>query len=1075
MNTMLLRRAALLAVLGLLAVFGSDAQIAKRLRPIPPGHGRGVIPALSAKARSSVLGAQVVQLPWTDNVENGEAGWTKDGFWVRTQNPQTIRVLDPTIFPRLVSLPDPGYLPLAHSGTYVWWFGQDSTGTYIGTDFDTTQSPLSGGNSQEIQSGSLVTPQINLNGAKNALLSFWTWWEIEGVNTDAFDQMYVEISVDSGATWNSIESRGVINPLTDPQGQDYTEYSSGGLGQVGKWVQVYFDLTQYVGQTVNIRFRFDTIDNLYNGFRGWLIDDISVTGSTLPGPTITSVTPQVITFTSGPATISGTNFVNGASILADSTIGTTGGVLFSTSAQFVFPDVSPGWHSITVQNPSGQSFTLGKAFYLSSAIAPLFDTINPDSALVGTSVPVTITGLNFKAGATVTIGGVPATSVQFVDTTQLKAVTPKSLPIGLYNVQITNPDSLTVMGVLAFTVYGATVLAPQFVSITPDSAPLGTSVPITIRGNHFHPGVIVLIGSTQAVNVQLADSTKIVAASPKSLAAGTYDVTVLNVDNLSVIATGAFTVYGNAFFIAVGDSVNGTPQSFVVNPPGQVSSYTSGVLYYRVAGTSTFVADTLSLSGTAINVSLPPSAITPRGVEYYVKMQTPSGGFLTYPATLPDSLPAFFPVRVLKYYPQLSLTAMQYKMISCPLVLDFPSVALQLTDDYGAYNTSQWRVFRWQKGVYNEIPNLGQAFAPGFGFWLVTSDGSPFSLKRGLSVQSVFPYSVAVDTGWNQIANPFAFPVAWSNVSPHDSLTGPYAYDGTQYRIDTTVMRPFTGYFVYNSVGIPMLLNFQPIESNLPATAEKQGPVSLAAGEFVLQLSAQIPGTQLRDTYNYIGLRNGASVGRDRFDAPKPPPIGDNLQVNILDGGSSYMLNFKPGTAQGQSWLFEVRTSASKGKALLTLTPSGTLPAGYQLHVLNLNDGNALPSATGTFEVDLDAPNAPHFYKVIMGTASYTANESNGIPLVPVSYALEQNYPNPFNPTTTIRYGLAKRGEVLLEIYNTLGQRVRTLVNAAQGAGTYEVVWNGATDAGTMVASGVYFYRLRTESFTAVRKLIMIR
>ncbi|HUI64803.1 MAG TPA: IPT/TIG domain-containing protein, partial [Bacteroidota bacterium] len=904
----------------------------------------------------------------------------------------------------------------------------------------------------------------------------WTWWEIEGVNTDAFDLMYVEISQDSGATWNSIESRGVINPLTDPEGQDYTEYSSGGLGQIGKWVQVYFDLTPYVGSTVAIRFRFDTIDNLYNGFRGWLIDDISVTSATLPGPTITSVNPKVITFSSGPATITGTNFVNGASVLVDSTINTGGGVLNSTSAQFAFPDVSAGSHSLTLRNPSGQSFTLANAFILSNAVAPLFGTISPDSALVGTAVPVTITGLNFKPGATVTIGGVAATNVQFVDTTQLKAVSPKTLAPGVYNVQIVNPDSLSVMGVLAFTVYGATVLAPQIISITPDSALLGTSVPITILGNHFHPGVTVYVGPAQATNVQLAaDSTKIVAASPKSLAAGTYDVIVRNPDSLSVVAAGAFTVYGSAFFIAVGDSVNGTSQPFVVNPPGPVNSYISGVLYYRVAGTSTFTADTLSLSGSAINVSLPSSAITPRGVEYYVKMQTPSGGFITYPASTPDSVPAFFPVRVLKYYPPLPLTAMQYKMISCPLVLDFPSVALQLTDDYGAYNTSQWRVFRWQKGVYNEVPNLGQAFAPGYAFWLVTSDGSPFSLKRGLSVQSVFPYSVAVDTGWNQIANPFAFPVAWSNVTPHDSLTGPYSYDGTQYRVDTTVMRPFTGYFVYNSLGSAMLLNFQPIETNLASVAGKQAPVSLAAGEFVLQLSAQIPGTQLRDTYNYIGLRNGSSAGRDRFDAPKPPPIGDNLQVNILDGGSSYMLNFKPGTGQGQSWIFEVRTSSSKGKALLTVTPSGTLPAGYELHLLNLNDGNALPSATGTFEVDLDAPNSPHYYKVIMGTAAYVANERNGIPLLPVSYALEQNYPNPFNPSTTIRYGLAKRGEVTLEIYNALGQRVRTLVNAAQGAGTYEVVWNGTTDAGTMVASGVYFYRLRTESFTSVRKLIMIR
>lgn len=1075
MNDLLLRKVALLAALSLLAVFASDAQIAKRERPITPGHGRSVIPPLSAKARMSILSGQTVGLPWFDNFESVDVGWTwtMDGFWSRTFNPQTIRVLDPDIFPRLVLLPDSGYLPAAHSGSYAMWFGQDSTGTFIGNDFDRTQSALSGGTSQEVQSGSLVTPLINLNGTKNALLSFYTWWEIEGVNTDAFDLMNVEISQDSGTTWLPL-GRGVINPLTDPNGQSWKEYSSGGLGQIGQWLQVYFDLTPYVGSVVSIRFRFDTVDDLYNGFRGWLIDDIGVTATTLPAPTITSVYPKVITGSSGvPVTIKGTNFVSGARILVDST-STGGGVLNSSTAQFAFPDVSAGVHGVTVTNPDGKSVSLANAFTLTNDTGPVFSSIQPDSALAGTAVPITIFGANFQSGATVSIGPAPATSVQFVDTTQIKAVSPKSLSPGLYNVVITNPDSLSVTGVLAFRVYGPTILSPVFTSIQPNSAPVGTSVPITVRGNHFKTGATILIGSAQATNVQFSDSTKLLAASPKTLPAGTYDVLVRNPDSLSGVGTQAFTVYGTAFLVSVGDSVNGTVQPFVVNPPGGAASYSKMWLYYRAAGTSSFAVDSIIISGSTINVNLPSNVVTPRGVEYYVRLQGASG-FITYPATKPDSLPAFFPVRVLKYYPPLALTALHYKMISCPLLLDFPSVALQLADDYGPYNTSQWRVFRWQKGANNEVPTLGQAFAPGYAFWLVTADGAPFSLKHGLSVQSVYPYTVAVDTGWNQVANPFAFPVAWANIQPHDSITGPYAYDGTQYQIDTAGMRPYTGYFVYNSAGIPILMSFNPIETILSTTAEKQAAAALSPGEFVLQLSAQIPGTELRDTYNYIGLRNGASVGRDRYDAPKPPPIGDNLQVNILDGGVTYMQNFKPATGEGQSWVFEVRTSASKGKALLTLAPAGVLPAGYEIYLLDLNDGNALPSGTGTFEVSLDGPNSPRYFKVIMGTASYAANERNGIPLVPVSYGLEQNYPNPFNPSTTIRYALAKKGDVTLEIYNTLGQRVKTLVGAPQNTGTYEVVWNGTTDAGAMAASGVYFYRLRTEGFTAVRKLIMIR
>ncbi|GEM_PF-1413161 len=93
----------------------------------------------------------------------------------------------------------------------------------------------------------------------------------------------------------------------------------------------------------------------------------------------------------------------------------------------------------------------------------------------------------------------------------------------------------------------------------------------------------------------------------------------------------------------------------------------------------------------------------------------------------------------------------------------------------------------------------------------------------------------------------------------------------------------------------------------------------------------------------------------------------------------------------------------------------------------------------------------------------------------PERFSLSQNYPNPFNPSTTIRYQLLTNSEVSLTIYNMLGQRVKTLVQAKQPAGSYTVQWNGANDAGTPVASGVYFYRLRAGDFAGTRKLLLVR
>jgi hypothetical protein len=89
---------------------------------------------------------------------------------------------------------------------------------------------------------------------------------------------------------------------------------------------------------------------------------------------------------------------------------------------------------------------------------------------------------------------------------------------------------------------------------------------------------------------------------------------------------------------------------------------------------------------------------------------------------------------------------------------------------------------------------------------------------------------------------------------------------------------------------------------------------------------------------------------------------------------------------------------------------------------------------------------------------------------VPGGFKLEQNYPNPFNPATTIRYSLPHKSQVLLTVYNTLGQQVATLVQGQQEAGSYEVQFDGYA-----LASGVYFYRIQAGTFVATKKLILMK
>jgi len=94
---------------------------------------------------------------------------------------------------------------------------------------------------------------------------------------------------------------------------------------------------------------------------------------------------------------------------------------------------------------------------------------------------------------------------------------------------------------------------------------------------------------------------------------------------------------------------------------------------------------------------------------------------------------------------------------------------------------------------------------------------------------------------------------------------------------------------------------------------------------------------------------------------------------------------------------------------------------------------------------------------------------------IPKKFVLFDNYPNPFNPATVIAYQLSEVIDVELAIYNPLGQKIKTLVNERQGAGTYQIRWDGQDNTGQRISSGVYLYRLTAGSFIETRKMVLLR
>ena len=168
-----------------------------------------------------------------------------------------------------------------------------------------------------------------------------------------------------------------------------------------------------------------------------------------------------------------------------------------------------------------------------------------------------------------------------------------------------------------------------------------------------------------------------------------------------------------------------------------------------------------------------------------------------------------------------------------------------------------------------------------------------------------------------------------------------------------------------------------------------------------------------------------------------------DLASETTMGGEVYIgdVFFTAGSAEGISSLTETSSSA--------LSAVVTTPEGDRLHPVVLDGEIRIDASTGVDD----------------GTTG----------AMPARFALAQNYPNPFNPSTTIEFALPERSTVVLEVFNILGQRVRTLLDEDLPAGEHSLLWNGDFENGRPCPSGIYFYRLRTGDHSLVRKMALVK
>jgi hypothetical protein len=136
---------------------------------------------------------------------------------------------------------------------------------------------------------------------------------------------------------------------------------------------------------------------------------------------------------------------------------------------------------------------------------------------------------------------------------------------------------------------------------------------------------------------------------------------------------------------------------------------------------------------------------------------------------------------------------------------------------------------------------------------------------------------------------------------------------------------------------------------------------------------------------------------------------------------------------------------------------------------------NVADSQTVFWRVRAAPKNCDYCFGPWAGPQQYTDVQTLASSDIPDSYTLNQNYPNPFNASTVIEFTNKHDGHVTLQVYNILGQNVAILLDDFKPVGKYAITWNGTDSRGNVVPSGMYFYRVTTEDFTAVKKMTLLK
>ena len=412
-----------------------------------------------------------------------------------------------------------------------------------------------------------------------------------------------------------------------------------------------------------------------------------------------------------------------------------------------------------------------------------------------------------------------------------------------------------------------------------------------------------------------------------------------------------------------------------------------------------------------------------------------------------------------------------YRIISVPLNLEKKSVSDVFSDDLGELKKSKYRLFRYSGTSTSELSS-SSTIDIGKGYWLIASDAATIDSGPGTTadVGASKPVTISITNGWNQIGNPFAFDVKWSDVVDfNDGVTiSRFKTHEGEWGNGSLLKKMSGGFVMIDAAGTDGLLTIpQYIESARKAAPT---PVNFArtldsdtwAVDLLLKSGDQ------KNAFAGFGMHPSAKEQNDKFDDYTLPRFIDYLELNFNKKlyGSAFTRDIVP-TSNQHTWEFQVESNLSDEITELRWDNSYFGAADLQLVLWDVEQQRAVDMKKEdhyAFEA-----NASGSFRIFFGDKNFVKAETR-----PTHAVFHSASPVPSATNITFGFSVPESNEQVstsLAVYNLMGQKVATLVDGSVPAGYQQAVWN--IEDGTKPAVGMYISVLKFGNTTLQKRLII--